>query len=198
VHRKRQLLVLLTVFTHTSAEDCSNCLIILLKHMSTGTPEKHQDRPTLSSLVKNCWSAEALSARGWRGSLQSTWRIIVTTFHGVKENRLPQQSAALTYYTLMSIGPLVALALTISGYILSNPAHREDNIAKKAVVSAIEWVAPQMNSGAQSANALRASTADSEPHTLGEISANLDKMVDQLLENAANGCLLYTSPSPRD
>ena len=155
--------------------------------MSTGSAEKQKEHPPLSALIKNCWSAEALSARGWRGSLQATWRVIITTLHGVKENRLPQQSAALTYYTLMSIGPLVALALTISGYILSNPAHREDNIAKKAVVSAIEWVAPQMNSGAKSAEAIRASASDAQPHKLGEISANLDKMVDQLLENAANG-----------
>ena len=155
--------------------------------MSTGSAAKKSERTPLSALFKNCWSAEALSSKGWRGFLQSSWRIVVTTFHGVKENRLPQQSAALTYYTLMSIGPLVALALTISGYILSNPAHREDNIAKKAVVSAIEWVAPQMNSGAKSAAALRASATDTEPHKLGEISANLDKMVDQLLENAANG-----------
>lgn len=154
--------------------------------MSTG-PIAKQKAALLPALLQNCWSAEALSAPGWRGSLQSAWRVVVTTLHGVKENRLAQQSAALTYYTLMSIGPLVALALTISGYILSNPAHREDNIAKKAVVSAIEWVAPQMNSAAKSAEAIRVSTADAPAPKLGEISANLDKMVDQLLENAANG-----------
>ena len=31
-------------------------------------------------------------------------------WHGTLGNRLPQQSAALTYYTLMSVGPLLALA----------------------------------------------------------------------------------------
>ena len=131
--------------------------------MSTGPAAKETERPLLSALFKNCWSAEALSSKGWRGFLQSSWRIVVTTFHGVKENRLPQQSAALTYYTLMSIGPLVALALTISGYILSNPAHREDNIAEKtvpsppapftsaSVLSRLAWVRDTPNTFAPSA-----------------------------------------------
>ena len=71
------------------------------------------------TLLEASWTPEALAQRGWRGGIKACWRVLVTTWYGVFDNRLPQQSAALTYYTLMSLGPLLALALTVSGYILS-------------------------------------------------------------------------------
>ena len=42
------------------------------------------------------WTPEALAQRGWRGGLKAGWRVIATTWYGVFDNRLPQQSAALT------------------------------------------------------------------------------------------------------
>lgn len=131
-----------------------------------------------AGFLEASWSPEALAERGWRGALKSAWRVLSTTWHGAVAHRLPQQSAALTYYTLMSLGPLLALALTISGYILSRTTEQGDNPAKRAIVAAIEYVAPQ--------TIAQASTPGHHA-TLREINTNLDQMVDRLLANAASG-----------
>lgn len=90
------------------------------------------------------WSPAALAERGWRGAAKATWRVLATTGHGILAHRLPQQSAALTYYTLMSLGPLLGLALTVSGFILSRTGAPADNPAKRAIVAAVEYAAPQI------------------------------------------------------
>ena len=124
------------------------------------------------------WTPEALAQRGWRGGLKASWRVIATTWYGVFDNRLPQQSAALTYYTLMSLGPLLALALTVSGFILSRAGAQADNPAKRAIVAAVEYVAPQVAAQAGKTG---------QVVTLHDINKDLDGLVDRLLVNAASG-----------
>ena len=137
------------------------------------------------SLLKNLWGKQDLRERGWRGRIKAVCRVFITSWRGLGENRIPQQSAALTYYTLMSIGPILALALTISGYILSQSNSSEDNLAKKSVVASIQWIAPQIN--ASNLRTLSEKNSSGEPtQKLHDISENLDKMVDQLLANAAS------------
>lgn len=145
--------------------------------MNTGRPP--ESKPSVvRRLLDGSWSSQALAERGWRGGAKACWRVLATTWHGVFDNRLPQQSAALTYYTLMSLGPLLALALTVSGFILSRAGAQQDNPAKRAIVSAVEYLAPQVV--AQSAKA-------GQVVTLREINKDLDGLVDRLLANAASG-----------
>jgi len=131
-----------------------------------------------AGFLASSWTPEALAQRGWRGGLKACWRVLVTTWYGVFDNRLPQQSAALTYYTLMSLGPLLALALTVSGFILSRAGAQSDNPAKRAIVAAVEYVAPQVAAQAGKAGQIV---------TLHDINKDLDGLVDRLLANAASG-----------
>lgn len=133
---------------------------------------------TPAGFLEASWSPEALAERGWRGAWKSAWRVIATTWHGVVAHRLPQQSAALTYYTLMSLGPLLGLALTVSGFILSRTDNQQDNPAKRAIVAAVEYAAPQIVAKA---------SAQGHHATLGEINKDLDALVDRLLKTAASG-----------
>jgi membrane protein len=122
-----------------------------------------------------CWSPSSLAEGGWSGALKAAWRVTATVWHGLWENRLPQQAAALTYYALMSVGPFLALALTVSGFILTRPGATGENPAKRAIVAAAAYVAPQ------------ATTTDGRQATLGEMNRELDALVDRLLANAASG-----------
>jgi membrane protein len=146
--------------------------------MQPGPSDASQPPASVRGVLESSWTPEALGQRGWRGGLKAAWRVLATTWHGVFDNRLPQQSAALTYYTLMSLGPLLALALTVSGFILSRAGASQDNPAKRAIVAAVEYVAPQVV--AQSAKA-------GQVVTLREINKDLDGLVDRLLANAASG-----------
>lgn len=141
-----------------------------------------------SPLLASCWTPDALAERGWRGALKTSWRVLATCWQGTISNRLPQQSAALTYYTLMSVGPILALALTVSGYILTRSGNAGDNPAKQAIVTSIEYLVPQVAAQTPAANSgTNKPTAASGPKQLREINVELDAFVDRLLANAANG-----------
>lgn len=140
------------------------------------------------SLFDNCWTSQALAERGWRGGLKSAWRVLATTWYGLLDNKLPQQAAALTYYTLMSLGPVLALALTVSGYILSKQTNAQgDNPAKKAIVSTIEYVSPAIIAEATAKAQASHPGAAAPSASLKDINAQLDQAVDRMLANAANG-----------
>lgn len=125
---------------------------------------------------REMWTSEGLASRGFLGAVRATWRILAMSWHGVWGNQLPQRAAALTYYTLMAVGPVLALALTISGFILQRQAAGGENPAKQALVAAIQYAAPQVAGGAQGGHT-----------TLAEVNHELDAMVDRLLANAASG-----------
>ena len=146
--------------------------------MNKGPTAESPSDPRSPGFFATSWTPEALAQRGWRGGLKATWRVLATTWYGVFDNRLPQQSAALTYYTLMSLGPLLALALTVSGFILSRAGAQADNPAKRAIVAAVEYVAPQVVAQAGKSG---------QVVTLREINKDLDGLVDGLLKNAASG-----------
>lgn len=139
------------------------------------------NRPTLPSafqrFFREMWTNEGLNARGPLGAVRATWRVMVTSWHGIWDNQLTQRAAALTYYTLMSLGPVLALGLTVSGFILSRQATATgENPAKRALVAAVEYIAPQVTAG----------TGAAHP-TLADINRDLDALVDRLLANAADG-----------
>lgn len=129
----------------------------------------------LRAAEKSLWTLAWLGRGGAAGALASAWRTLVTTLRGTVANQLPQRAAALTYYSLMAVGPVLALALTVSGFILSRQAAGAENPAKQALVAAIQYAAPQVTSG-----------GGAHP-TLAQVNRELDAMVDRLLANAANG-----------
>ena len=45
-------------------------------------------------------------------------RILVLAWQGQRRNQLQVQSAALTFYSMIGIGPLIAFSIMISGFLL--------------------------------------------------------------------------------
>ncbi|MGF1531119.1 MAG: YihY/virulence factor BrkB family protein [Puniceicoccaceae bacterium] len=66
-------------------------------------------------------------------------RISTIIFRGVSGNKLFSLAAALSYYSLISLGPVLAIAIMISGFVLqrSDPSFVSETITK-----AIQFVAP--------------------------------------------------------
>ncbi len=138
------------------------------------------DRPSLPRRLRSAeralWTPAWLARSDLAGKAAGVWRTVVTTLRGTVANQLPQRAAALTYYSLMAVGPVLALALTVSGFVLARQAAGGENPAKQALVAAIQYAAPQVAGGAKGAHP-----------TLAEVNRDLDAMVDRLLANAANG-----------
>lgn len=174
---KRQLLVLLTAGPGWGRAGIAEAPIIgTFLPMSTAA----DPTPPRPALLADSWTPEALARGGWRGGLQATWRVLATCWHGVRDNHLPQQAAALTYYTLMSLGPILALAITVSGFILSKADKNAESPAKAALVKVIEYIVP--------AASVKASVpGGGATHKLSDINPEVDAFVTRLLANAASG-----------
>lgn len=152
------------------------------------------------------WSADSLNDISLAGKLTALYRILTISIKGCLQNKIPMQSAALAYYSLMSLGPVIALALIISGFILKSDNNQGEEQFKAAIVSIIHEVVPQttVDTGwtdeEQLLLELSGTPAEENPlllleenHTatqarsLKDISATLDQLIDRLIQNAANG-----------
>jgi membrane protein len=169
------LLVLLTLFTRNRWGVAADNDVVTILVMTS--PQRPALASSLQKFFRDIWTNEGLNSRGVLGGVRALWRVLTTSWYGIWDNQLPQRSAALTYYTLMSLGPVLALGLTVSGFILSRETTTGgENPAKRAIVAAVEYIAPQVTAATGLAHA-----------TLADINRDLDALVDRLLANAADG-----------
>jgi len=165
---------------------------------TSGLPStvKKKPIPLHLSLRESIWTPSAMHDKSMSGRLKALIRVGATTVKGVVYNKIPVQSAALTYYTLMSIGPMLVLALTLGGFILSKQENGHQKL-KEAISSLIQNLAPQ--TGLHPADGIDVNTELTEAiasvaHVQGAVTTppqpvglDLDSMVDNLLTQAASG-----------
>jgi membrane protein len=82
-----------------------------------------------------------------RPHLASAWQLISATFDGFSKDRGDLVAAALAYYTLLSIAPLIIIAVAIAGMVLGQGAAQQEvarllaDAMGPAAASAVEgWV----------------------------------------------------------
>lgn len=125
-----------------------------LKEKLSNTIGKAQAYSTRAQklLTKDIWELEYLGHRTIRARLYSLLRILTLTFQGLKRNQLPMQSAALTFYSSIGIGPLIAFGIMISGFLLDKDisdtgagADPHNSVVVEKIIDVIEFAAPQMS-----------------------------------------------------
>ncbi|MGJ8652416.1 MAG: YihY/virulence factor BrkB family protein [Opitutaceae bacterium] len=100
-------------------------------------------------LDKEIWELEHLGRRTVRARVYLLLRILTLTFQGLKRNQLPMQSAALTFYSSIGIGPMIAFGIMISGFLLDKDisdtgADPQDSVVVQKITEVIIYAAPQL------------------------------------------------------
>ncbi|MGE9294473.1 MAG: YihY/virulence factor BrkB family protein [Puniceicoccales bacterium] len=93
------------------------------------------------------WQAEKVDDKSLRGSGFAVLRVLSITWEGVLRNLIPSQAGALSYYTLIAIGPLLAIVIMVSGFVLKGDDAEDvivDNLTKL-----IYFVAPPAEQAAR-------------------------------------------------
>lgn len=98
---------------------------------------------------KEIWELEHLGRRSARARMYHLLRILTLTWQGLKRNQLPMQSAALTFYSSIGIGPLIAFGIMISGFLLDKDiadtnADPQDSVVVQKITEVIAFAAPQV------------------------------------------------------
>ena len=98
-------------------------------------------RALVQLFTKDIWSHASLQDRSLRGRLHAVLRIVSIPWAGILENRAVSRAAALSFSSLLGLGPLVALAVLVAGFMLDN---EDPNLAVNTVNRVIKYIAPQV------------------------------------------------------
>lgn len=90
---------------------------------------------------RDIWAPEALERRDARGRLYAACRVIGITVNGLQENKAASRAAALSFSSLLGLGPVVALAMLVAGFMLND---QDPNLAVNTLNRVIVFVAPQI------------------------------------------------------
>jgi membrane protein len=87
------------------------------------------------------WQSGATQDRPMRGRCYALLRVASITWTGLFENHITTRAAALSYASLLGLGPLVAIAMLVAGFAL----HQNDpTIAVRTLNGVIRFIAPQV------------------------------------------------------
>lgn len=101
-----------------------------------------RSRQKLTHLLrKEIWQTGQLNEWTLRGSLYAVLRVISITWTVFNETKAASRAAALSFSSLLGLGPLVALTVLIAGFALDN---RDPNLAANTLSRLINFVAPQV------------------------------------------------------
>lgn len=92
-------------------------------------------------LRKEIWKTGQLNEWTLRGSLYAVLRVISITWTVFNETKAASRAAALSFSSLLGLGPLVALTVLVAGFALDN---RDPNLAANTLSRLINFVAPQV------------------------------------------------------
>jgi membrane protein len=160
--------------------------VTLKDHSKTGWKKRLRKniKRTRTFIDKDIWELKYLEHKTLKSRFYLFMRVLVLTIQGLQRNNLAIQSAALTFYSLIGIGPLIALGIMISGFVLdqspsdSTTADQpQENRAVEAITKAIAYAAPQL--GISSEGNVDSTT----------LAPEITEMVNNFIEAAQSGAV---------
>ncbi len=86
------------------------------------------------------WQSSVIGEKSLRGRLFSLLRVITITYRGLQENNVFGHAAGLSYYSLIGMGPLLAIGIMISSFMVSSK--EDDSTIRDALVKLVYFIAP--------------------------------------------------------
>lgn len=139
---------------------------------------------TQTLLGKEIWELEHLGRRTVQARMFHLLRILTLTWQGLRRNQLPMQSAALTFYSSIGIGPLIAFGIMISGFLLERDvsetgADPQDSVVVQKITQVIAFAAPQV--------AITVEDEGDSLETKTELAPELLELINNFSEVAKSG-----------
>jgi membrane protein len=128
---------------------------------------------------RGIWQSGALADRSARGRLYAVLRIVSMTWTGLLENSLAARAGALSYSSMLGLGPVIAIAVLFSGIVLQQRA--DPDFAVTQLNRVLVFIAPQLG---QMRAAAAPAAGEPAPAT-GGLAVNPELV--QLLDNFVKG-----------
>ena len=137
--------------------------------------------PTLLARLRRLWTHDIWAAGLTRDrSLQSRGyaflRVVSITLSGLHEMHVAIRAAALSFNSLLALGPLVAIAVLISGFALGN---QDPSFAAQGLNRIISFIAPQVAQYDQAADPSAGTAAAATPEMV--------QLLNNFISNSRSG-----------
>lgn len=121
-------------------------------------------------------------------------RIIVLTVEGVFSNRILSQAASLSYVSIITIGPLIALTIMVGGFVLDKKDGSGDKMITDTITQIIGYVAPHVSEEVESKAEGRMHIPDPDhPGETVEVTDGVNKdlvnMINAAIKSAKSGTM---------
>ncbi len=140
------------------------------------------------------WQPRYLGDKSLRGRFYAIVRVISITLTGLEETKSASRAAALSFSTLLGLGPLVAIAMLVAGFMLDK---QDPNLAAETLSNIIEKIAPQIKQlnqtgqmpqgAAATSGSIVAATQDTTATAANR--PELVQMIDGFIANSRNGAV---------
>ena len=110
--------------------------------------------------IRDIWRNQYLDDRTLRGRVYALLRIVSITITGINETKSASRAASLSFSTLLGLGPLMAIAVLVAGFVLDR---QEPNLAVNTINRLIKFVAPQVTQYEQLENQNAAASQPATP-----------------------------------
>ena len=91
--------------------------------------------------TRDIWRNQYLTDTSPRGRFYAFLRIVSITLTGLYETKSASRAASLSFSTLLGLGPLMAIAVLVAGFVLDR---QDPNLAVNTLNRLIKFVAPQV------------------------------------------------------
>ncbi len=133
---------------------------------------------------KTIWRPENLRDRSPKGWLYAFFRVISITWTVFNETKAASRAAALSYSSLLGLGPLVAIAVLVAGFMLDK---KDPDLAVNSLNRLIKFVAPQISQYEQISNA-EAQRAAVEA-TKAQVNPELVNLINGFIQGSQSGAV---------
>ena len=99
-------------------------------------------RRLLTLYRKEIWQPSTLGETSLRGRLYAFLRVVSITITVFGETKAASRAAALSFSSLLGLGPLVAIAMLVAGMVLDN---KDPDLAVNTLNRVIKFIAPQVD-----------------------------------------------------
>ena len=91
--------------------------------------------------TRDIWRNEYLQGSSLRARFYAFLRVVSISITGIKETKSPSRAASLSFSTLLGLGPLMAIAVLVAGFVLDR---KDPDLAVNTLNRLIKFIAPQV------------------------------------------------------
>lgn len=141
----------------------------------------------IKDLYARLWNPRALHEAGiWRMPCELL-RFIIVIIANVKKNNIFSQAGGLSYSTLIGIGPIIILAVSISSFVLDK--NEDDQFAAKALYQLISRIAPTVTGSTEEGVETLTLENSSNEADYSKINPELISFLEEMISKAQSSAV---------